>query len=67
MIFIENRKSIFKLDSNEKCSLCNNPIEFKYIPMKEWEIEGPLCSKCYSKKISDHYPGEHARVNLDKD
>ena len=32
--------------------------------MKDWGIEGILCGKCYSKKISDHYPGEHVRVNL---
>lgn len=35
--------------------------------MKEWKIEGPLCGKCYSKKIDEHYPGEHGRVNVDKD
>jgi len=23
-----------------------------------------LCSKCYSKKISEFYPGEHVRVDL---
>ncbi|MFB5610849.1 MAG: hypothetical protein ACE5RT_03490 [Nitrosopumilaceae archaeon] len=55
------------MEPKEKCSLCNNPIEQKYLPMKEWDIKGPLCSKCYSQKIYDHYPGEHTRVNLDKD
>jgi hypothetical protein len=55
------------LEKKEICSLCNNPIDQKFIPMKEWGMEGQLCGKCYSKKISDHYPGEHARVNLDKD
>ena len=33
-------------------------------PMPEWKIKGPLCSKCYSKNISEHYPGEHVRLNL---
>jgi hypothetical protein len=31
--------------------------------MEEWKIEGSLCGKCYSKKLSEHYPGEHVRVN----
>jgi hypothetical protein len=35
--------------------------------MKEWEIEGLLYGKCYSKKIGEHYPGEHVRVNKDLD
>ncbi len=59
-------KNIDKLKSAEKCSLCKNSIEHKYIPMTEWKIEGALCGKCYSKKMSEHYPGEHTRVNLDK-
>jgi len=23
-----------------------------------------LCGKCYSKKLSEFYPGDHERVNL---
>jgi len=46
------------------CTICKGHIEKKYMPMEEWKINGPLCSKCYSKKISEHYPGEHVRVNL---
>jgi len=30
--------------------------------MKEWGISGALCGKCYSKKISEHYPGSHERT-----
>jgi len=59
-------KNIGKLRSAEKCTLCKSTIECKYISMNEWKIEGALCGKCYSKKISEHYPGEHTRVNLDK-
>jgi hypothetical protein len=25
-----------------------------------------LCSKCYSKKIAEFYPGDHVRVDLSK-
>jgi len=35
--------------------------------MENWKIDGHLCGKCYSKKISEHYPGEHVRVNLSDD
>lgn len=39
----------------------------KYQPMEQWKTEGPLCGKCYSKKLSDYYPGDHVRVNTDLD
>jgi hypothetical protein len=26
-----------------------------------------MCGKCYSKKVHEHYPGEHIRVNKDLD
>jgi hypothetical protein len=42
-------------------------MEHKYLPMKGWDVSGSMCGKCYSKKISEHYPGEHVRVNLDKE
>jgi len=48
----------------EKCQLCSGPLEFTYQPMVEWKIKGPLCGKCYSKKIHEHYPGDHTRVDL---
>ena len=51
-------------DSNEKCALCESSIENVFMPMKEWGIDGQLCGKCYSKKISEFYPGRHERVNL---
>jgi hypothetical protein len=54
------------LGSKEKCSICNEKISLRFNPMEEWEIEGPLCGKCYSKKIKEHYPGEHVRVNKEK-
>ena len=46
------------------CVVCGANVEKKYIPMKEWKIEGDLCGKCYSQKISEFYPGDHVRVNL---
>jgi hypothetical protein len=49
-----------------KCTLCKGPMEQRYAAMSEWNINGFLCGKCYSKKIFEHYPGEHVRVNLDK-
>ena len=49
----------------DKCALCNNKIDFAYKPMEDWKIDGMLCSKCYSKKISQYYPGDHVRVNND--
>ena len=47
----------------EKCSVCNNEIDVEYKPMDEWKIEGSICSKCYSQKLEEHYPGEHIRTN----
>ena len=55
------------MKSKENCSLCNEAIQIKYVPMEDWKIDGNLCGKCYSKKISEHYPGEHVRVNLSDD
>jgi hypothetical protein len=52
---------------DEKCVMCNGAMEHKYVPMTGWNIEGFLCGKCYSKKIFEYYPGEHVRVNLDKE
>jgi hypothetical protein len=46
-----------------QCILCNGPFDHVYVPMQSWNIKGKLCSKCYSKKISEHYPGTHERVN----
>ena len=51
------------MNSVEKCALCNANIEQAYMPMKEWHVDGRLCGKCYSKKISEFYPGDHERVN----
>ena len=50
--------------SDKKCTLCDVSIELVYVPMKEWGIDGHLCGKCYSKKISEFYPGDHVRVDL---
>lgn len=47
----------------QQCSLCNGPLDHVYVPMESWNIKGNLCSACYSKKIGEHYPGSHERVN----
>ena len=67
MFFISIKKSKYTLGIKSKCAICSNEIEFRYIPMKEWGIEGSLCGECYSKKLHEHYPGEHVRVNKDLD
>ena len=66
MVFITKQKAVLYMGSDEKCALCDASISFAYLPMKEWDIDGFLCSKCYSKKISEFYPGKHERVNLSK-
>ncbi len=52
------------MNSDKKCVLCGASIENSYLPMKEWGIDGRLCGKCYSKKLSEFYPGDHVRVDL---
>jgi len=66
MVFITKQKAVLYMGSDEKCTLCDASISFAYLPMKEWDIDGFLCSKCYSKKLSEFYPGKHERVNLSK-
>jgi hypothetical protein len=63
MFFISIKKNKDTLGTKVKCTICSGKIELRFRPMKEWEIEGLLCGKCYSKKIGEHYPGEHVRVN----
>ncbi len=48
----------------DNCALCNESIEHSYVPMKEWNVDGHICGKCYSKKIAEFYPGKHERVDL---
>ncbi len=65
MFFIRTKKSKDTLGSKEKCAICNEEITMRFNPMKEWSIDGSLCGDCYSKKLSEHYPGDHTRVNLE--
>jgi len=51
------------LGKKENCAVCNGNIELHYNPMEEWGIDGAMCGDCYSKRVSEHYPGEHIRVN----
>ena len=46
-----------------KCKACGGSISKTYMPMKEWGMEGPMCGRCYSGKISEQYPGDHVRIN----
>ena len=64
MVFITNQKAVLYMGSDEKCALCDGEIDHPYLPMEKWGIDGHLCGKCYSKKLSEFYPGEHERVNL---
>ena len=42
--------------TDTKCSLCKNQISlFRYKAMRQWNIQGYLCSDCYSKKLIGHY------------
>jgi len=61
------KKSKITSMSKDNCAICSGKIELPFKAMKEWEIEGLLCGKCYSKKLSEFYPGEHIRVNKDLD
>jgi len=63
MFFIYKKKSENTLRSKVKCKICSGKIELPFNPMKEWGIDGALCGKCYSKKLNEHYPGDHTRVN----
>jgi len=64
MVFITNQKVVLYMGSDEKCALCDDEIDHPYLAMEEWKIDGRLCGKCYSKKLSEFYPGDHERVNL---
>jgi len=64
MVFITNQKTVLYMGSDEKCALCDDEIDHPYLAMEEWKIDGRLCGKCYSKKLSEFYPGDHERVNL---
>ncbi|MGY5141991.1 MAG: hypothetical protein ACW9WZ_02980 [Nitrosopumilus sp.] len=55
------------MGKSEKCKICSEQIVQRYVPMDEWNLEGPMCGKCYSKKLDEHYPGDHIRVNKELD
>ena len=63
MFFISIKESKSTLGKKEKCVICNETVGFRFKAMEEWGIEGTLCGKCYSKKVDEHYPGDHIRVN----
>ncbi len=67
MFFIPMRDSRYGLGSKQKCALCNEQVGFRFNPMSEWGVDGVICGKCYSRKIDEHYPGDHVRVNKEGD
>ena len=67
MFFILIKRSGINLASKSKCAICGGKIHFRFSPMDEWKIQGDMCGDCYSKKIGEHYPGEHTRVNKELD
>ena len=43
-------------DKHLKCALCGSDLgEFTYQPMLQWNIPGLICSRCYDKKLIEHY------------
>jgi hypothetical protein len=63
MFFILIKKSNGTLGSKHKCAICSEETSMQFNPMPEWSIDGVLCGDCYSKKISDFYPGDHAQIS----
>lgn len=49
------------------CTICKVKVQREFHPMREWNMTGPICGDCYSRKIHNHYPGEHVRVNKELD
>ncbi len=62
MFFILIKNSNCDLGSKQKCTICNEQVSMIFNPMKEWSLDGVLCGDCYSKKLSDFYPGDHANL-----
>lgn len=58
---------IKRMAKTKTCTICGGSIEREFYPMREWNIKGPICGDCYSKRIHDHYPGDHIRVNTELD
>ena len=67
MFFIPRYANMSRLGSKQKCAMCGGPVGFRFKSMAEWDIQGIICDKCYSKKINEHYPGSHVRVNQNRD
>ncbi len=63
MFFILIKKSKCALRTKLKCAICSENISMRYNPMEEWSIDGVLCGDCYSKKLSEYYPGIHKQIN----
>ncbi len=61
----QSKGATVTLGKKERCVVCSGTIEFHFKPMVEWDIEGMMCGRCYSKKLGEHYPGEHVRINQD--
>ena len=67
MFFISIKNSKNTLGTKDKCIICSEKMQPRFNPMEEWGIDGAMCGDCYSKKLNEHYPGEHIRINKDLD
>lgn len=61
-IFIATRRARARLAKKATCARCSAEARPRYVPMESWKVPGPLCGKCYSHLIDEHYDGEHVRV-----
>jgi hypothetical protein len=47
---------VLEMADETKCALCGVELgSFKYRPMDKWNLSGMLCSRCYDKRLTDHY------------
>ena len=53
--------------SKRRCAVCGCEEDVRYNPMRDWDVKGPMCGGCYSKRLHEFYPGDHVRVNTGPD
>ena len=54
------------MSNDIKCSICNNQISFfRYRAMRQWNMQGYLCSDCYSKRLTEYYSPEYIPTKED--
>lgn len=40
---------------SSRCAACGSEIKFRYMPMPEWNLQGEICSSCYSQRLMEYY------------